>query len=146
MFLRFPRLNNISFWLLVPALTLLLVGSLAESGAGTGWTVKNKQSNCSNTIKNKLYLMRETPLIGGKYLLYIINKKVKMLLTWGILAWVNNFTHQRLNVEQPFKKYSINKNSITTLALNQNKELFYQWLVGFTDGDGSFSIASQNGK
>ncbi len=35
--MAFPRLNNISFWLLVPALTLLLVGSLAESGAGTGW-------------------------------------------------------------------------------------------------------------
>ena len=37
--MAFPRLNNISFWLLVPALILLLVGSLAESGAGTGWTV-----------------------------------------------------------------------------------------------------------
>ena len=37
--MAFPRLNNISFWLLVPSLILLLVGSLAESGAGTGWTV-----------------------------------------------------------------------------------------------------------
>ena len=39
--MAFPRLNNISFWLLVPSLILLLVGSLAESGAGTGWTVLN---------------------------------------------------------------------------------------------------------
>nr|YP_009926607.1 cytochrome c oxidase subunit 1 [Wolfiporia cocos]QNH92664.1 cytochrome c oxidase subunit 1 [Wolfiporia cocos] len=32
---RFPRLNNISFWLLPPALILLLLSSLVESGAGT---------------------------------------------------------------------------------------------------------------
>jgi cytochrome c oxidase subunit 1 len=35
----FPRLNNISFWLLPPALMLLVSSSLVEAGAGTGWTV-----------------------------------------------------------------------------------------------------------
>jgi len=38
--MAFPRLNNISFWLLPPALILLLLSSLVENGAGTGWTVK----------------------------------------------------------------------------------------------------------
>jgi len=37
--MAFPRLNNISFWLLPPALLLLLMSSLVEAGAGTGWTV-----------------------------------------------------------------------------------------------------------
>jgi len=37
--IAFPRLNNISYWLLVPALFLLLTGSLVDTGAGTGWTV-----------------------------------------------------------------------------------------------------------
>jgi len=37
--MAFPRLNNISFWLLPPALVLLLSSSLVETGAGTGWTV-----------------------------------------------------------------------------------------------------------
>jgi len=37
--MAFPRLNNISFWLLPPALLLLIFSSLVESGAGTGWTV-----------------------------------------------------------------------------------------------------------
>jgi cytochrome c oxidase subunit 1 len=37
--MAFPRLNNISFWLLPPSLTLLLLSSLVEVGAGTGWTV-----------------------------------------------------------------------------------------------------------
>lgn len=37
--IAFPRLNNLSFWLLPPALALLLSSSLIESGVGTGWTV-----------------------------------------------------------------------------------------------------------
>nr|YP_009369706.1 cytochrome c oxidase subunit I [Pseudophyllus titan]ARO46862.1 cytochrome c oxidase subunit I [Pseudophyllus titan] len=37
--MAFPRMNNMSFWLLPPSLTLLLASSFVESGAGTGWTV-----------------------------------------------------------------------------------------------------------
>jgi cytochrome c oxidase subunit I len=37
--MAYPRMNNISFWLLPPALLLLLSSSLVEAGAGTGWTV-----------------------------------------------------------------------------------------------------------
>nr|AML26793.1 cytochrome c oxidase subunit I [Scarabaeidae sp. BMNH 1274753] len=37
--MAFPRMNNMSFWLLPPSLTLLLMSSMIESGAGTGWTV-----------------------------------------------------------------------------------------------------------
>jgi LAGLIDADG endonuclease len=66
---------------------------------------------------------------------------VKILLTRGQFAWVKNFTHQRLNVEHPSKII----NNITTQSLNKNKELFSQWLVGFTDGDGTFSISYRNG-
>ena len=40
----FPRVNNISFWLLIPAFGLLLLSPFVEgpsgaSGAGTGWTI-----------------------------------------------------------------------------------------------------------
>nr|ALO70980.1 cytochrome c oxidase subunit 1 [Pselaphinae sp. 3 EF-2015] len=37
--MAFPRMNNMSFWLLPPSLILLLMGSMVENGAGTGWTV-----------------------------------------------------------------------------------------------------------
>nr|AXS65732.1 cytochrome c oxidase subunit 1 [Staphylinoidea sp. 8 KM-2017] len=37
--MAFPRMNNMSFWLLPPSLSLLLMSSMVESGAGTGWTV-----------------------------------------------------------------------------------------------------------
>jgi len=34
--MAFPRLNNLSFWLLPPALFLLLLSSFVEPGVGTG--------------------------------------------------------------------------------------------------------------
>uniref|UniRef100_UPI0023D8B3F2 cytochrome c oxidase subunit I n=1 Tax=Oscinella pusilla TaxID=3027662 RepID=UPI0023D8B3F2 len=37
--MAFPRMNNMSFWLLPPSLTLLMASSMVENGAGTGWTV-----------------------------------------------------------------------------------------------------------
>nr|YP_009775673.1 cytochrome c oxidase subunit I [Dahlica ochrostigma]QJA15899.1 cytochrome c oxidase subunit I [Dahlica ochrostigma] len=37
--MAFPRMNNMSFWLLPPSLMLLIMGSITENGAGTGWTV-----------------------------------------------------------------------------------------------------------
>lgn len=43
--MSFPRLNNISFWLLVPSFTLLLSSAFVEQGVGTGWTVYPPLSN-----------------------------------------------------------------------------------------------------
>ena len=68
----------------------------------------------------------------------------KMLITVRQFAWINNLYlfHQRLYVGHLISHFSTvptNKNT-----LQNNKEIFYQWLVGFTDGDGTFSINSQN--
>lgn len=37
--MAYPRLNNISFWLLPPALFFLLLSNLVDLGCGTGWTL-----------------------------------------------------------------------------------------------------------
>lgn len=37
--IAFPRINNIRFWILPPALCLLLSSGIVERGCGTGWTV-----------------------------------------------------------------------------------------------------------
>jgi len=74
----------------------------------------------------------------------------KILLTWRGFAWLRGFNnllpfiHQRLNVEHlisQFSTFNINKNS-----LSENRNIFHQWLVGFTDGHGTFSIVRQNNK
>nr|YP_009500741.1 cytochrome c oxidase subunit 1 [Paracarsidara gigantea]AWU49000.1 cytochrome c oxidase subunit 1 [Paracarsidara gigantea] len=43
--MAFPRLNNLSFWLLIPSLYLLLLSSMVDQGVGTGWTVYPPLSN-----------------------------------------------------------------------------------------------------
>lgn len=37
--MAYPRINNIRFWLVPPALISLVLSSLVEKGVGTGWTV-----------------------------------------------------------------------------------------------------------
>ncbi len=37
--MAFPRLNNISFWLLIPSLLLFVLSAIIENGVGTGWTI-----------------------------------------------------------------------------------------------------------
>ncbi len=37
--MAFPRLNNISFWLLIPSLALFVFAGMIENGVGTGWTL-----------------------------------------------------------------------------------------------------------
>jgi len=46
--MSFPRMNNLSFWLLIPSFFLLLGSSIVEQGAGTGWTVYPPLSNAIN--------------------------------------------------------------------------------------------------
>lgn len=37
--MAYPRLNNISLWLIPPAILLLILASLVEGSVATGWTV-----------------------------------------------------------------------------------------------------------
>lgn len=37
--IAFPRLNNVSFWLLPPAIMLLIASIFVENGIGSGWTM-----------------------------------------------------------------------------------------------------------
>lgn len=158
--MAFPRLNNVSFWLLPPSLLLLLLSALVENGPGTGWTVWNKLFYYSNIIFIKPYSMRETLLLGSNCSLLFFTVE-KILQTWRLSA-CNNFKliyfllfnfnfninlllHQRLNVRHlnfnSFKEFNINKRGLT-----ENQEIFNQWLVGFTDGDGTFNVSYSNNK
>jgi hypothetical protein len=157
--MAFPRLNNISFWLLPPSLILLLLSSLVENGAGTGWTVLSlllfflinivildKLSNYSNIVLENPTRCEKNLQFGSKS--YRSKSSVRKIFTdkenTRLVKSNRNilFSHQRLNVGNPISRFStfnINKKSLA-----ENKDMFYQWLVGFTDGDGSFSVLYSN--
>lgn len=147
--MSFARLNNISFWLLPPALVCLVTSTLVESGAGTGWTVIINEMICSckmsldawKTLYNFIiYLLKYSIYINPANrtlqcnVLLAGNKLVKMFNIIGLYASVifNYLTFQRLNVTK--LKYSLtNKTNKSYFNINE-------WLVGITDGDGTFNI------
>ncbi len=86
--MAFPRLNNIRFWFLVPALILLLIRSLVESGAGTGWTVYPPlRANISHSGASVDFAIFSLHLAGVSSLLGAVNfiSTLGNLRTFGIL-------------------------------------------------------------
>uniref|UniRef100_UPI002237EABC LAGLIDADG endonuclease n=1 Tax=Ramaria rubella TaxID=113071 RepID=UPI002237EABC len=107
-----------------------------------------KLSYYRNIVKNKPYSMRRTLLFGGNCS-SLNTMKEKLLLTWRKFAWIKILhsapfvlIHQRLNVGHLISLRSFS--TINKKSLSENKDIFYQWLVGFTDGHGTFSIVHQN--
>jgi hypothetical protein len=85
-----------------------------------------------NYINNEFYLFVIIFIMIGQFVVFIntyINKKRLNIKN------LNNFKFYSTIVPKSIFK---NKND-----LNTNKELFYQWLVGLTDGDGTFSVIKQ---
>ena len=133
---------------------LLLLSALVENGAGTGWTVYDM---LLLTIILIVWIMSLIiPLDAGNSstlyrnrLLVLINSAVIMSITRGLSAWVtlNNLVlHNHLSTQ-------ISNSSETTRGTFQGKgskqtqSEFQQWLVGVTDGDGTFHFScSKDGK
>ena len=145
--MAFPRLNNVGFWLIVPALVCLVTSTLVEAGAGTGWTVFMICSYKMSldawktlyflSLYNKIYLL--------KYLIYYNNNNNKLVKMFNIIGWYasilyyniyNNNMFQRLNVT---KLIHLNNIKINNLNINE-------WLVGITDSNGIFNIYINNNK
>lgn len=144
--MAFPRLNNVGFWLIVPALVCLVTSTLVEAGAGTGWTVFMICSYKMSldawktlyflSLYNKIYLL--------KYLIYYNNNNNKLVKMFNIIGWYasilyyniyNNNMFQRLNVTKLIHLNNIKINNIKINNLNIN-----EWLVGITDSNGIFNI------
>ena len=122
--MAFPRLNNLSFWLLFSSLILAASSMMLGEGIGTGWTVKILSLNstrCGNPLKFLCFIWNI--LISTIVIIFIMYTSVKMILKVEKIIRLQYYTtkilHQRLNVEH--------------LSFN-----FNEWLVGFTDGNGTF--------
>nr|AXS64943.1 cytochrome c oxidase subunit 1 [Elateroidea sp. 3 KM-2017] len=98
--MAFPRMNNMSFWLLPPSLSLLLMSSMVESGAGTGWTVYPPlSSNIAHSGSSvdlaifSLHLAGASSILGAiNFITTVVNMRPKHmsldkapLLIWSIM-------------------------------------------------------------
>ena len=86
--MAFPRINNIRFWFLIPALIILLSRSLVESGAGTGWTVYPPlSSNIAHAGRSVDFAIFSLHLAGVSSILGAVNfiSTLGNLRVFGIL-------------------------------------------------------------
>lgn len=172
--MSFARLNNISFWLLPPALVCLVASTLIESGAGTGWTINGY--GCSKMLldagttlivitMNNYYLVYysyelkyyQTINIISKILVFIkltINNiyKVTIYTIISQSACMFCYMHQRLHATKSFIYLNIRNIVSSSNHLKKNKYIkkdktpfnIKEWLVGLTDGNGTFNIYINN--
>ena len=83
--MAFPRLNNLSFWLLPPAFFLLLVSAIIGGGVRTGWTIYPPLSSgiahsgpAVDCAIFSLHLAGVSSILGSmNFLVTMINMKVK---------------------------------------------------------------------
>ena len=95
--IAFPRLNNLSFWLLPPALMFLLASALVDGGVGTGWTVYPPLSgNLAHSTAGvdlaifSLHLAGVSSLIGAiNFIVTILNRRARgiTLLQLPLFCW-----------------------------------------------------------
>ena len=96
--MAFPRLNNISFWLLLPSLFLFLFAGMIENGAGTGWTLypplSGLQSHSGPSVDLAifaLHLSGVSSLLGAmNFITTILNKYIIFIKTWFCLTLITN--------------------------------------------------------
>jgi len=101
--MAFPRLNNISLWLLPSSLILLLLSAYVEIGAGTGWTVypplASIQGHPGGSVDLaifSLHLAGVSSMLGAiNFITTIRNMRLKgltmervSLFVWGVLVTV----------------------------------------------------------
>jgi len=86
--IAFPRINNIRFWFLVPALIILLARAIVEGGAGTGWTVYPPlSSNVAHSGRSVDFAIFSLHLAGVRSILGAVNfiRTLGNLRTFGII-------------------------------------------------------------
>jgi cytochrome c oxidase subunit 1 len=69
----FPRLNNVSFWLLVASFVLLVASVCSGMGAGTGWTLYPPLSSSGQPGPSVDFLILALHLAGASSILGAIN-------------------------------------------------------------------------
>jgi Cytochrome C and Quinol oxidase polypeptide I/GIY-YIG catalytic domain len=104
--MAFPRLNNISFWLLVPSLLLFVFSAIIENGAGTGWTIYPPLSGIQSHSGPSVDLA-----IFGLHISGISSMLGAMNLTWYLFVYIIYIKFKSTNILNSNRNSNYNNSS-----------------------------------
>jgi hypothetical protein len=135
--LSMPRMNGISFWMLIVGVVIFVISNvLMSKPISSGWTLWD--SKCINLTQCwNIQIINILTIIYVLIINHVFNNSlVVKIINNGQSAGFYNTNNNNIKSSETQRQDT----NINRLALKKNKELFYQWLVGLVDGDGCFSI------
>jgi len=132
--MAFPRLNNLSFWILIPSILMLIVSMFIELGVGTGWTLYPPLSNqiyhsgpAIDLVIFSLHLSGISSILSSlNFIVTIIEVRTIPLYTLPLYIWSIFVTSILVILVMP-----VLAGAITLLLLDRNfNTSFYDVLGG----------------
>lgn len=133
--MAFPRLNNVSFWFLVPAMVLIASSMLIESGAGLGWTVyyplsgiMSHSSISVDLVIFGLHCLTISSLLGAINFIATAHNFLDSLFRMSLFGWSIYITAWLLLLSLPVLTVGI-----TLLLMDRNFNLSFYEVSGGGD-------------
>uniref|UniRef100_A0AAU7LL60 Cytochrome c oxidase subunit 1 n=1 Tax=Syrbatus sp. 3 RRMO-2024a TaxID=3154169 RepID=A0AAU7LL60_9COLE len=119
--MAYPRMNNLSFWLIMPSLILLILSNFIKQGVGTGWTIYPPLSSIIDNFSMELMIFSlhlsgvSSIMASMNFITTILNMQNMKLYFLSLFIWSIIITMILLLISIP-----VLASTITMLIFDRN--------------------------